>query len=384
MESCLAVEREIDKVLSKFGTLSEHTKSTLGELIAYVQEMYQELGEVPADADVTTSHGIALTQCAQKIKDVSSSLAAEHRDLHGTVSKVGKAIDKNFVPDFWATSSEEVFEGSDKKAALNQVIGEHLLRQGMLDIAEELSREARLESAQKEPFAELNNVLDALKRRDLVPALAWVTQHEMQGTALHFQLHRLHLVGLLQRGAAAEAIAYARSQLAPLARQHERDLQVLMGSLAFLRVPGGLARSPYAFLLEPALWSDTCEAFTRDACALLGLSVRSPLAVCVEAGSLALPALLNIKQVMLQRQVAGVWSTRDELPIEIRLGCQFHSVFACPILRQQSSDANPPMRLVCGHVISRDALHKLASGSKLKCPYCPVEQNPSDARLIHF
>lgn len=94
MESCLAVEREIDKVLSKFGTLSEHTKSTLGELIAYVQEMYQELGEVPADADVTTSHGIALTQCAQKIKDVSSSLAAEHRDLHGTVSKVGKAIDK--------------------------------------------------------------------------------------------------------------------------------------------------------------------------------------------------------------------------------------------------------------------------------------------------
>lgn len=384
MESCLAVEREVDKVLSKFGTLSEHTKATLSELIAYVQEMYRELGEVPADAHVTTSHGIALTQCAQKIKDLSSSLATEHRDLHGTVSKVGKAIDKNFVPDFWATSSEEVFDGSDKKAALNQVIAEHLLRQGMLDIAEELSREARLESAQKEPFAELNNVLDALKRRDLGPALAWVAQHELQGTALHFQLHRLHLVGLLQRGAAAEAIAYARAHLAPLARQHERDLQVLMGSLAFLRVPGGLARSPYAFLLEPALWSDTCEAFTRDACALLGLSVRSPLAVCVEAGSLALPALLNIKQVMMQRQVAGVWSTRDELPIEIRLGCQFHSVFACPILRQQSSDANPPMRLVCGHVISRDALHKLASGSKLKCPYCPVEQNPSDARLIHF
>ncbi|KAL3173696.1 hypothetical protein MRX96_041507 [Rhipicephalus microplus] len=384
MESCLAVEREIDKVLSKFGTLNEHTQTTLSDLIAQGQEMYRELGEVPADADVTTSHGIALTQCAQKMKDLSSSLATEHRDLHGTVSKVGKAIDKNFVPDFWATSNEDVFDRSDKKKALNQVIVEHLLRQGMLDIAEELSREARLESAQKEPFAELNNVLDALKRRDLGPALDWVEQHELQGTALHFQLHRLHLVGLLQRAAAAEAIVYARAHLAPLARQHERDLQVLMGSLAFLRVPGGLSRSPYAFLLEPTLWSDTCEAFTRDACALLGLSVRSPLAVCVEAGSLALPALLNIKQVMMQRQVAGVWSSRDELPIEIRLSRQFHSVFACPILRQQSSDTNPPMRLVCGHVISRDALHKLASGSKLKCPYCPVEQNPSDARLIHF
>lgn len=230
MESCLAVEREIDKVLSKFGTLNEHTQTTLSDLIAQGQEMYRELGEVPADADVTTSHGIALTQCAQKMKDLSSSLATEHRDLHGTVSKVGKAIDKNFVPDFWATSNEDVFDRSDKKKALNQVIVEHLLRQGMLDIAEELSREARLESAQKEPFAELNNVLDALKRRDLGPALDWVEQHELQGTALHFQLHRLHLVGLLQRAAAAEAIVYARAHLAPLARQHERDLQVLMGS----------------------------------------------------------------------------------------------------------------------------------------------------------
>lgn len=54
------------------------------------------------------------------------------------------------------------------------------------------------------------------------------------------------------------------------------------------------------------------------------------------------------------------------LQIEIDLGKEFHyhSVFACPILRQQASEANPPMRLTCGHVISRDALQKLASGSK--------------------
>ena len=50
----------------------------------------------------------------------------------------------------------------------------------------------------------------------------------------------------------------------------------------------------------------------------------------------------------------------------------------------QTSDTNPPMRLMCGHCISRDALTKLASGHKLKCPYCPVEQNPSDAKIIQF
>ena len=42
------------------------------------------------------------------------------------------------------------------------------------------------------------------------------------------------------------------------------------------------------------------DCFLRDACALLGLAVESPLAVAVNAGCVALPALLNIKQVMLQ------------------------------------------------------------------------------------
>ena len=65
---------------------------------------------------------------------------------------------------------------------------------------------------------------------------------------------------------------------------------------------------------------------------------------------------------------------------------RYHSIFACPILRQQTSDANPPLKLTCGHCISRDALNKLSSnaGHKLKCPYCPVEQNPGDARQIYL
>ncbi|GBP63791.1 Protein RMD5 homolog A [Eumeta japonica] len=65
-------------------------------------------------------------------------------------------------------------------------------------------------------------------------------------------------------------------------------------------------------------------------------------------------------------------------------GGGYHSVFACPILRQQASEQNPPMRLLCGHVISRDALNKLTQGVKLKCPYCPMEQSPSEARQIYF
>ena len=35
----------------------------------------------------------------------------------------------------------------------------------------------------------------------------------------------------------------------------------------------------------------------------------------IQAGCTALPPLLNIKQVMLQRQCPGVWSAKDELPV---------------------------------------------------------------------
>lgn len=62
-------------------------------------------------------------------------------------------------------------------------------------------------------------------------------------------------------------------------------------------------------------------------------------------------------------------------------GGGYHSVFACPILRQQASEQNPPMRLLCGHVISRDALNKLAMGAKLVPQYHPIT-GPMPIKLV--
>jgi len=50
-----------------------------------------------------------------------------------------------------------------------------------------------------------------------------------------------------------------------------------MGSLVYLRQ--GIENSPYVHLLDANQWADICDIFTRDACALLGLSVESPLSV---------------------------------------------------------------------------------------------------------
>ncbi len=61
------------------------------------------------------------------------------------------------------------------------------------------------------------------------------------------------------------------------------DIQILMGSLVYLR--HGIDNSPYRSLLETDQWAEICNIFTRDACALLGLSVESPLSVRSEKSS---------------------------------------------------------------------------------------------------
>jgi len=428
------------------------------------------------------------------VREGLEDMCNEHRDIHLCVSKVGKAVDRNFVSDYDSTSRDDIFTSPEQATMLNQVILQHFYRQGQLEIAETLAKEANLSEElkiSKEPFQELNSILESLQKRDLEPALAWaavhrdelnargatipmlVAQHlsnqssggivvdgtqsslsqgqlennniippqgvpmdQQQGilhqhsalgpiplppgtppvpllstslgsitpaslstssntspsktisnssTSLEMKLHRLQFVEILKKGCGnnrLEAIQYARRHFPRFVNGHEKDIATLMGALMYAGPK--LAESPYAHLLDNRHWQEVADLFVRDACALMGLSVESPLAVAVNAGCTALPALLNIKQVMLQH--AGVWGAKDELPIEIDLGpnSRYHSIFACPILRQQTSDHNPPLRLTCGHCISRDALNKLSSGHKLKCPYCPVEQNPNDARQIVF
>ena len=93
----------------------------------------------PPDYESTIAQHQELKVAMSKVRDTVHRLATEHRELHSTVSKVGKAIDRNFIADFASTSREDVFSGTEKTHLLNQVICQHFYRQGMLDIADELA-----------------------------------------------------------------------------------------------------------------------------------------------------------------------------------------------------------------------------------------------------
>lgn len=88
-----------------------------------------------------------------------------------------------------------------------------------------------------------------------------------------------------------------------------------MGMLLY--VPNGITHSPYGiyFSTDTEMWLEIYDLFIKDACQLLGVSENSPLITCINAGCQAIPALLNIKQVMMQRQVSQIWKGAEELPV---------------------------------------------------------------------
>lgn len=64
----------------------------------------------------------------------------------------------------------------------------------------------------------------------------------------------------------------------------------------------------------------------------------SPLAVTLAAGAVALPPLLKLLGVM-EKGGRDLRTCGGQLPLEIELGAEFvyHSIFACPVGRDQST-----------------------------------------------
>ena len=391
MESCLNTEKDIDKLVLKFGTFKKDTCQKFTDLSDQLSKLQEELLNAKSDAALSKSHQLLLMQENKKFKVTSQKLSSQHKELHGSVSRIGKTIDRNFDAECNCVSMPEILADQSHHKLLNTALCEHFFRKGSFEVAECLAKECSLEFDEKwrEPYVEMKEIMQSLRNKEVDLALEWAHKNEdrliKDESDFNFKLHRLKFLQLLQKGVShqIEALQYAKN-FQKFADKYSREIQRLMG--CFLYLKQGLLNSPYAVLFSDSVWDDICTSFSHQACRMIGMSINSPLVATFDAGCQALPALVAIKSVIEQRQCSGLLTNSEELPIDIDLdnSQHYHSVFACPILRQPTNFKNPPMRLVCGHVISKEALEKLTSGSKVKCPYCPVEQPPSEAKQIHY
>lgn len=127
--------------------------------------------------------------------------------------------------------------------------------------------------------------------------------------------------------------------------------------------------------------------FTRQYCSHKNLPIDSPLFLIILSGIISFRFFIKYKSIRASAHVD--WSTKDELPFEVDMPeflSSFHPIFICPVLKEETTQENPPYSLSCHHVISKKALDKLSTNGTMafKCPYCPVNSTIANTRKIKF
>ncbi len=374
------IVREFSKVQKRANLGS--CEGNVDELLAALQETKALLEQDPANA------GDLIASLQTKITSSITQLNDNQKEIYNGLNKYGKSIEKYYKADLSLVNNTEAFKG--KEGLVSRAVAMHLIREGEFNIANEFVTAAGIHvpASLQSDFSEMYEILDPMRHHNLEPAISWAASKrealENRGSHLEFDLHRLQFVQLFLESSPEDALQYARSKFGDFQAKYLGEIQKLM--CAFL-YSSSLKSSPYASIfLSANTWADAGESFTREFCSLLGLSAESPLQIAATAGTIALPQLLKMATIMKEKRTE--WSSQDELPVEIPLPARygFHSIFVCPVSKEQTTEENPPMMMPCGHVVAKESLAKLSKNhsQRFKCPYCPSESLASQAMKCTF
>ncbi|KAJ7582774.1 CTLH/CRA C-terminal to lish motif domain-containing protein [Mycena floridula] len=382
--------KELSKLEKLTGKSSGKGKTTpvTDSLDSLLQALYQT--KTQHDAGILSAE--SLEQLAQTVEAKKRDVDDRQKEIYTSVARIGKALDKKFPVSL--PSYPNLFTSEKSVKALERTIAHHFLRTGQFETAQIFMEESNLDIPPdvQDQFMTLNAILKALKSQNIGPALEWAQQNSNflrnRSSPLEFHLHRSQYIRLLLSSHPPNpdpAIQYARAAFKPFLGEHQDEIKRLMTCILFLPI-SKLQTSPYSDLASPSLHFDLEPMFAREYCASLGMSKQLPLRVVGDIGAGgALAKIEKGRRIMRERK--SEWHQTDELLIEVPLAPEnrYHSIFTCPVSKEQSTEQNPPMMMTCGHVISRDSLQKLSkAGGRLKCPYCPAESEAKEAVSITF
>ncbi|QHO15053.1 hypothetical protein HN51_030560 [Arachis hypogaea] len=381
-----SIKDAFDRVAKKQKLSSSKSQEVVDQVGREIEQALATI-QAPNGPSTPVDQKSVLTDLKSKLNAIVAlkQLEGPQKELNLSLSKYQKLLEKYFNPDISKAYRNVDFDNH----IVNQIIASHFYRQGLFDLGDSIINEAGVLdlTALRLKFMEMHQILEAMRVRNLQPALTWGSANRDElvkiGSNLEFKIHTLQFVEVVQNGTRADALKYARTYLAPFAHLNKDDFQKLMGCLLYA---GRLESSPYSDLMSPAHWEMITEELGRKFCTLLGQSYQSPLSVAVAAGVEGLPTLLKLANVMAAKKQE--WQAMKQLPVPVELGkeFQFHSIFVCPVSRDQGSEENPPMLLPCLHVLCKQSILKLSKNSTrtFKCPYCPAEATVANCRQLHF
>lgn len=383
----LSIVRDtFERVAKKQKLSSSKSQEVIDQVSHEIEQALANIKSVQGPMSPVDQKSI-LTELKHRLNAISAlnQLEGSQKELNIDLSKYPKLLEKSFSSDMSKTYRKVDFDFH----VVNQIIATHFYRQGLFDLGDCLINEAGEPEATalRSQFLELHQILDAIKVKNLEPALKWASTNreklKLNGSNLELKIHRLQFVEILKGGNRAAALNYAKTFLSPFAALHMREIQKLIVCICWM---GKLESSPHSELLAPTHWEKFPDELTRDFCNLLGQSCRSALSLAIAAGIEGLPTLLKLANVMAAKKQE--WLAMKQLPVPVELGreYQFHSIFVCPVSREQGTEDNPPMLMPCLHVLCKQSITKMSKGSSrtFKCPYCPVEASVAQCRQLYF
>lgn len=387
-----AIGKDLERLTKRHKVTHKKTEEQIDKLITDLSRCLEKMEAAqtqPEGADVGVQLALVTLNQAVKRADPATKVAAEQREYHKILAKFNKTIEKQF-PMSITRAYRDIEMDQD---LMNGVIAEHLYREGFVETARKFEEEAgvAIDPELKPALQELHTILRAIRQRDLQPAILWAEKHGSVAEAgdkpahLLFDLRAMEYLHLLKQHKRKEALEYARTYFPAHAHTHMSVIQRLMGCLAFTE--SGLERSPYAsFFTGTAHWHSLETILVREYYGHLGLLADSPLATVVDEGCKVLPKFVKLAEVMEMQGRTQEWLNLSQLIVDDS-GHKYHSLFVCPVSKEPCTPENPPMLLLCGHIISHGSLVKLPVRShthRFKCPYCPMEQKVGQATRVYF
>eukprot|EP00884_Botryococcus_braunii_P020778 jgi/Botrbrau1/7384/Bobra.0316s0027.1 len=336
--------------------------------------------------DSNTNGADTIIAASSRLKDqkIYHQMHAATAALHKGIRDLDKLISAAFPGDIHREISPP-FEFD--RAVLNQVIAQHFYQTGRLSVASTFVEEAHVVGADalQEAFKEMHDVLREIRSQNLNPAMQWVHKNHKElirvggqesTDGFLFQLHEACYLQEFKTKGFKAALAYGKTHFIRFSPKELSQIQRLMGLLVFAKRPNS---SMYLDLRKGPNWEAISASFMRQACGLMGLAPDSPLLVAVGAGAETLPVYLKHEGLPM--------TNLGQAQVNVSNEFIFHSIFICPVSREQSTPADPPMLLPCGHVLARQSIHGIIKGHPqrpFKCPSCPKEAKESECREIRF
>ncbi|CAB3400514.1 unnamed protein product [Caenorhabditis bovis] len=386
------VLENVDKAKEAFKNVSSAWEKELDKMIARMEVLDRELLDDGKDdelGELSVTGQIMIEKSIDKLIDNMEEFDRQHKNLHTEVSKIGRIIERHFPWDITGNFRRE--KNLEERRYQNdacQLIHDMLVTDGNYDLADDFNEKVipNLNLGAIDEWATIKECRTAMTDVELEDdyffAMRFIETWLPEKEEFQMEMCKHYVMKQICEGEEFKSID---TLIWFDTKTYHKDVARLCGAILFGK--SAISNPRYSDMYDPDGWANS-KLLLKE---LTGRA-HTTMAEIFHVGRAMISKLSSLRKTFFKECL----DIDEELPVEVYPVKQIHSTFTCPILKEQTTGKNPPMKLQCGHVISKEAMNRLTSTrvvtsrsqmgrqTRLKCPYCPKEQNMEAAKQVYF